>query len=271
MSKIVDISEILLELGLSASVTEEERAIVQASLVKAEGAILRYLHYDPVQKVHTEYLPAMDFALRSRDFVWEADDNNAFVRSLASAATNQLQVRHLPIRRTDEDGNNRIDLRITFDGRFGEQAGSFSVADQKIEGVDYWPVYDLEDSNGIRTCRDGIIRSIGRWPSVSGSVKIVYVAGYTRTELHGQDSIIDASPIYDAVIDETVRRVQKAYSRRKRAIAGFAGAFKSESLGDYKYVLDTKVLENLVGGSWDLLPETREKLNEFCNYSLGVM
>jgi len=42
MPKIADISEVLLELGLGEAATDEERALAQASLQKAEGAVLRY-------------------------------------------------------------------------------------------------------------------------------------------------------------------------------------------------------------------------------------
>jgi len=270
MSLIVDISDVLLELGLSASVTDEERGLVQAAIHKASGAIIRHLKYDPEIKLHTEYYPSMDFSLRARDFVWEVDDSNAFIRRLAEAASDELQVQHIPVRVTDEDGNNAIDLRIDFDGRSGTRSGSFATSTLKIEGSDFWPNYDLEDSNSRRVCRDGIIRSHGRWPSVAGSVKIIYVGGYTKTELRGQDSVIDASPIYDAVVDESVRRVMKAFSRRKRATVGFTGPFESESLGDYKYKTNTKILESLVGTSWDLLPETQGKLTEFINMGWGI-
>ena len=271
MSTIVDLSEILLELGLSDAVTDEERAIAQTSLVRASGAVLRYLHYDPVQRVHTEYLPNMDFSSQSRESVWEVNDNTAFIRRLSEAASDELQVQHIPVRERDENGNNPIILNIDYDGRSGTRSGAFDVSTLKIEGTDFHPNYDSEDSGGRKICRDGIIRSQGRWPSVSGSVKVIYVAGYTKNELHGQDAIVDASPIYDSVVDESVRRILRAFSRRKRAGAGFTGPFMSERLGDYNYKIDTKILNTLVGGSWDLLPENKEKLSEFCHYSLGVM
>ena len=270
MSLIVDPSEIYLELGLSSSVTDEERGLVQAAIQKASGAVIRYLKYDPEQKIQTEYLPHQDFSLRSRDFVWETTDTDAFIRRLATAATNELQVTHIPVRETDENGDNPIVLNIDFDGRSGTRSGAFGADTLKIEGDDFWPNYDSEDSNAIKFCGDGIIRSLGRWPSVSGSVKIVYVGGFTRTELHGQDSVVDASPLFDVVVDETVRRVLKAFNRRKRAGVGFTGPFLSERLGDYSYRMNTKILETLIGSSWDLTPENRENLNDYVKYDLGV-
>jgi len=271
MSSIVDISELLLELGLSGTVTEEERAIAQTSLTKAEGAIKRFLKYDPVQRVRTEYYPQFDFSQKNRRGVWEADDNQAFIRRLSEAASDELQVHHMPIRETDADGNNAIDLRVDFDARSGTRPNSFGADTVREEGTEFWPNYDSQDSNGIRICKDGIIRSIGRWPSVAQSVKIVYVAGYSTSELHGQDSLIDASPILESVLDEAQRRFLKAHSRFKKSKAGFTGPFKSEKLGDYAYSLDTDILAKLVGGSFDILPETREKLNDFIPYHLGVM
>lgn len=267
MGSIVDISEILLEMGLSGSPTEEEQAIAQVSITKAEGAIKRFLKYDPVQAVRTEYYPQSDYNQLGRVGIWEVNNNDAYIRRLAEAVVDELQVQHLPVRATDSDGDNAIDLRIDFDGRSGTRSGSFDSDTQQTEGTDFWPNYDGVDSSGIAVCRDGIIRSEGRWPSVAGSVKIVYVAGYTATELHGQDTVVDASPIVDATIDEAIRRMKKAYSRMKKTGVGVAaGPFTSERLGDYSYNVASGIYERLVGTNWDILPETREKLSDFVNW-----
>lgn len=272
MGRIIDISEALLELGLSVSVTETERAIAGTALVKAEGAIKRHLKYDPVQSVRTEYYPQLDFNNQTRRSIWEVTDTQAFIRSQSKASSDELQVVGLPVRVADSDGNNTIDLRIDYNGRSGTQLGSFAVSSRQVEGVDFWPNYDVEDSAGRSVCRDGIIRSEGLWPDSPGSVKLVYVAGYTDAELHGQDVTIDASPIMDAVIDETVRRVQKAFSRMKRTNVGFVGGpFSSEKLGDYSYSLDLSTLSRLVGTGWDILPETAMKLEQFIRMDMGVM
>ena len=261
---IADISEVLLQMGLAASVTETERAIAQEAIRVATAAVKRFLRYDPVQATHTEFYPQNDFRVGARVGVWEADENTAYYRELSGFVTNELQVKHLPIR-------SITSLKVDYDGRSATRAGSFGSGTIQTEGSDFWCNYDMEDSSGNKVCKDGIIRSHGRWPDVAGSVKIVYVAGYSDAELHGQDSVIDASAILEAVIDEAVRRVLKVYSRQKRRASGFAGPFSSESLGAYSYSQDTSITGRLIGGGMDILPETEQKLMEFQRFDLGVM
>ena len=119
MSKIADISELLLLLGLSASATEAERAIAQVALTKAEAAVKRHLKYDPVLGSRTEYYPNMDFSLQSRAAVWEVSDTEAYQRMLNDSATDELQLQHLPIR-------SITSLKIDYDGRSGTRLGSFA-------------------------------------------------------------------------------------------------------------------------------------------------
>lgn len=262
MSKIADISEVLLQLGLSNSVTETERAIAQEAIRVATGAIVHYLQYDPSQATHIEFYPQADFRRSGREQIWEVNDTSAYVRQLAEAVTDELQLKHIPVR-------SITSLKIDYDGRFGKRAGSFGISTLKIEGADFWLQSESLDSNDNPVCNDGIVRSEGRWPDVPGSVKIEYVAGYTDKELHGQDTSIDASPILDAVIDESVRRVLKVNSRMKKRI-GFVGPLTSENLGDYSYTVESGVFDRLVGGGMDLLPETEHKLAKFIKYDLGV-
>lgn len=259
MATIVDISEVLLELGLSNSATDEERAIVATAITRAEGAVKRHLRYDPVQRTRTEYYPHQDFRSAAREAVWEVNDTEAYLRHMAEAASTDLQVQHLPIR-------SITTLHIDYDARSGSRSGAFGVSTLKVEGEDFWPNYDGLDSSGNKICRDGIIRSAGSWPNVAGSVKLVSVAGYTAKELHGQDTIVDASPIMDAVIDEAVRRAKKAFVNKKHARVGFAaGPITSERLGDYSVSYDSASANRLFGGLYDLLPETSQTLSEFVN------
>jgi hypothetical protein len=266
MGKIVDISEVLLQLGLSASVTEEERALASMAITRAESAVIRHLKYNPAQAERTEFYPQQNMSISGRG-VWEANDANAYFRHYSSATTNALQVQHLPIRESPA-----IDLRIDYDGRHGTQTGAFGADTQKTEGQDFWPNYDGQDSDGNSLCKSGLIRSIGLWPTESGSVRITYTGGYSQVELHGQDSVIDAAPILDAVIEEAVRRFKKAFIDRKHAMAGVtAGPFTSESLGDYRYTVDSATANRLFGSAVDITTSSKEKLADFVNYGWALM
>ena len=259
-ARIADISEVVLALGLSASITDEERAICNEALKRSEAFVRRYLHYDPVQASRTEFYPQGDFSNYGGGGVWDTDGTNAFFKEVDKMSAEELQLTHIPIR-------SITSLSIDYDGRSGTKSGAFATLE--TEGVSFWPNYDMLDSSGNKVCRDGILRSHGLWPAIPGSVKIVYVAGYTDAELHGEDEVIDASPILEAVVDEAIRRVKKIYSRQKTSGSSFESGLKTkEKLGNYSYETDSRTSQILVGGETDLLPETQMKLDAFVHYGL---
>jgi hypothetical protein len=260
MGSIADISEVLLELGLSSSSTEEERAVVSQAIARAEASVNHHLRYDPVQRMRTEYYPQQVLSYQPREGVWEADANQAYLRDLSEASTSELQLKHIPIR-------SIASLHIDYDGRGGAQVGSFAAETLKVEGTDYWPNYDGVDSGGSKLCKDGILRSIGRWPQTPGTVKVVYMAGYTAAELRGQDLVVNAGQIVEAVVVEACRRVRRMFAMKKRTGAGFApGIVTSESLGDYSYSIDASSASRLTSGSSDLSAEAVDLLSGFVNW-----
>ncbi len=259
--KLLDTSDVLLALGLSAGASVEERAMVALCVPFAVGAVKKYLRYDPALAERTEYYPNLDLRAGAREVIWEVNDTEAYARELSEASTNELQVRHLPIRSIGS-------LKIDYDARSGTRSGSFGSETVKVEGVDFWPNYDLKDSANGRVCNDGIIRSVGRWPSIPGSVEIRYTAGYTSAELRGQDSIIDASQIWGVALNECTRRFQKLQIYKKRGGAGFSGPLQSESLGDYSYTVASDLLSKIIGGM-QLSGESQMMLDEYVN--MGVM
>jgi len=261
-ARIADISEVLLQLGLIATVSDEERALVNEALSRAEAAITRFLDYDPVSATRTEFYPRADATRIGRESLWEVSADTAYLRTLSEGSSNELQIQQIPIR-------SITSLKVDYDGRFGTRDGSFPASSAWTEGSDFWPNYDIYDSSSNPVCSDGIIKSQGRWPAEAGTVKIVYVSGYTDAELHGSDAVIDASSILEAVIDESIRRFKKIWSRRKHILAGhLAGPITNESLGDYSYSVDASVLARYVGGITDLMPETEHKLQQFKNYGM---
>jgi len=262
VNHIVDIAEVLLELGLSASDTDEERAIVSVAIGRAEGAVKRHLKYDPTRQSRTEYYPQLDVEFEPRRVYWEVEGSTAYQRRVAYSATSELQVQHLPIR-------SITSLAIDYDGRSDSKSGAFT--DTKTEGTDFWPNYDGLDGDGNKICRDGIIRSEGIWPTTPGSVKLVYTSGYSDDELHGEIALVDASPIWSSVLAEACRRVRKAFIWKKKTGVGFlSGPIISEKLGDYSVTLDSAIAAQMFGGLWDLTSESMQSLNDFVNYSWSL-
>jgi len=264
MPSIIETAEVLTDLGLSSSVTAQEYAIIEAAITRAESAVRRYLKYDPVQRTRTEYYPQTDFDYLSRGTVWESEGGQAYLRRIATAATDELQVRNIPIR-------SITSLWIDYDGRAGTRAGAFAAETLKTEGTDFWPNYDGIDSDGHRICRDGIIRSEGMWPTTPGTVKLISIAGYTADELHGIDFSVDAGQIVEAVVAEAIRRAKKALMGMKSSALGWtSGPLSGEKLGDYSYTADSTLSTKLYGGMYELMPETKEALESFVNYGYSL-
>jgi len=152
---------------------------------------------------------------------------------------------------------------VDYDGRSESRVGSFPVESEKVIGQDFWPNYDCVDASGVKVCRDGVLRTIGLWPTTAGTVKITYTAGYTPDELRGSDPIINGAPIWEATKEEAVRRVRRIAAQKYGRVGLPAGVFTSESLGSYSYSMDSATVARLFGG--DLLPESKEKLSSFVN------
>jgi hypothetical protein len=259
MGRIVDIAEVLLEVGLSGSVTDEERAIATTSIRKAESAVIRHLRYDPVQQERTEIYPIRQTNQIVPERVLESTDTVAYFRNVSRGATDELGLRHVPVRSISS-------LRIDYAARSGAATDAFPAESEKTEGDDFWANYDQVDSDGNKVCSDGILRSVGIWPLEPGTVRVVYTAGWTPEELHGQDTVIDAGSIADAVILESVRRINRAFALKKKTSGFAAGVYTSEKLGDYSYTIDGSSSQRALAIGQALTPDSIGLLETFVNW-----
>lgn len=262
---IATANDVYTELGIS-SPTATESAVVAAALLRAEGAVKRYLRYDPERKKRVEYYPQQNFEYQGRETVWEVSGNQAVIRRVAEASTSELQVQHIPIRTIHA-------LYLDYDGRSGSRSGSFAASTLQVEGTDYWPNWDGEDesSGGDRICRDGIIRSEGRWPITPGTVKIIYTAGYMNAEFRGSGYAIDATPIWDSVVSEAARRAKQVFVNSKKATGFVAGTITRERIGEYEYQIgNIQEAERQFGGLFDLTFDNRNRLSEFLNWGWPI-
>ena len=266
MGNIIDQGPVLVELGVAGEdITDAEQAVITAAIRRAEGSVIAFLRYDPVQRSRTEYYPVADQNENYRQTVWEANDTSAYLRYYSQASSDELQVCHLPIR-----GNTTVQLWIDYDGRFGQKTGSFGSSTSKTSGEDFWCTFDRNDDNGYGVCMDGIIRSVGLWPLQPGSVKITYTAGYSVTELNGGGLLIDATPIHEAVVNEAVRRAKRALLTAKATTGYKAGPFTSEKLGDYSYTVDSASISRLFSSMTGVTSDTRELLSTFVNWGISL-
>ena len=261
MGNITNVSSVLLDLGLSASVTDEQRAIANQALKRAESSVKRFLGYDPLQSTRTEYYPQMVSSLNAFSGIWDISGDQAVFESSTSA--NELQLKGLPIR-------SITNLYIDHNGRNDTQTDSFSASTEQTEGTDFWPNYDMIDSDGNKVCNDGLLKRAGAWPTNPGTIKIVYISGYTRDELHGQDSVIDAGLIAEVIVDEAVQKAKSVFVKMKQSVGFVAGPLTSERMGDYSYTLAASAVDRLFSGVNDMLPSSKDKLRDFINYGYSL-
>ena len=189
-------------------------------------------------------------------------EQRAVLRQVSEAATNELQLQCLPVRSV-------VEVRVDYDGRSGSRTGSFPTSGIKRQGQDYWANRDVIDGSGNPVCRDGVLRTIGLWPTTPGTVKVEYTAGYSDAEFRGEDGVVDASPIWASILDETCRRVRYVLGMKKGTRGLPMGVMSNESLGEYSYSMDAESVKRLQSGT--LLPDTVNRLSSFVNWgwSLG--
>jgi len=262
---IVGIDEVLLELGITSTATAEEVAVVAGAIKNAEGAVKRFLRYDPESGTHTQYLPMTNKQLRVTEQVWESQGSEAILREYGTGWSTELQVQHIPIR-------SITSLYVDYDGRSGARAGSFAASTLKTAGTDYWANWDGPDSDGNKYCLDGILRSEGLWPEKPGCVKVTYTAGYSSDELNGDDSILNARPIFEAVLTEAARRAKRTFMSQYSAGTGWsAGTLEMERLGDYQYRIGGQLAQDgTYSNLYELLASNREILNDYVNYGWSL-
>ena len=259
---IANEAEIWTALQIANGVVDDaERGIVQQMQKYVENKAKKFLGYDPEQKTHTEYFP---FSAGGNGagggFTLDVNASHTHARFEAiSTLRESLQLRAVPVR-------SITSLRVDENGRFGKGTDAFPSGSAWTEGEDFFPEYEQD---GL--CRSGLLLSHGSWPAEPGSVKVVYVAGYTKNELNGtlEDAadLEDASGIKGAIITGMLVSFQKWNAWKKNSRAGVGGPFQSEKAQDYSYTISPTLVSQL--SMIATLPsESEDQLADFRHYGL---
>lgn len=261
---IVTAADIRVLLGIESTISEDELGVLTLCHGWVEGLVKRWLKYDPEYKTHTEIHPRRNDLNAGQGIgVWDATSDGSkgvFERRGVARWHEYLMLDHIPLRAVSS-------VYEDYDARHGTQGGAFGASSLLTVGDEYVPVWDMTDSDGNSVGRTGMIQRYGSsWPSDPGTVKVTYTAGYTSKELSGYDSVINASPIRMAVVQEVGTNFRRWWMRRKSSRLGhIPGVLKSEKLGDYSYSLggmEGSAVQEL-GFAADLTSGTKQILQPF--------
>jgi len=267
-------AELRVMLGLTSTISDDERAAINLILPGAESRIVEHLGYDPTQGVRTEYYPRNDPAGGEAisGGLWDVDASHRRAQLYAAGGAGPLyptlQLQHIPVRAV-------VDLRVDYSARFGTATGAFASSSAWTSGTDYWPEWEQSSY-----CPSGCLFAAGTWPTEPGTVRVQYRAGYSSDELAGRATAsgtgsdgtittagVNASAIKRAALITAVKAIQTWAALRKRSTVGFLpGAIQSERLGDYSYTLGASATGSIAGLVVALPAEAIDLLEPFVHW-----
>lgn len=270
MPSIVDFSEVRTALGLAASITDAERVLVEQCHREAEAAVIAELGYNPRRYTRTELYPQEFPAKFTPRDGFDIEPNEAGTRATiapAGSAIAVLQVKGIPIR-------GLTSVNVDEDANFGAKSGAFGSGTAKTVGDEVYPQNDGYDDDGNPVCSSGLIVAEFGWPSAPGTVKIVYDAGYTDAELHGQSNQYNAGAILSAVMETATQRLHQKirYQRKTRTGIFTPGEVLSESMGSYSYTVSGgSGASDAITGMRLAIPDSAiESLSGFVNFGVSL-
>jgi hypothetical protein len=180
-----------------------------------------------------------------------------------------------------------VAVHVDESGNWGQQTASFATDTLWVFGEDYWidftqpyPRGEGETVYSKGLCKTGCLMAYGNWPTLAGSVRVQYRAGYSPIELLGRAEAdatasdgtitqagVDASPIKRAARMTAVKAFHTWEAMRKKARVGFVpGNLKSESAGEYSYSVDGSGVTDM---TVSLPVEAKQDLEPFVHYGVG--
>jgi hypothetical protein len=206
-------AEILAFLGKGGSVTDQEDGLINLLSPMVEQSVKRFVGYSIEQATHTHFLPRdrrggnVDPAVRYYD-VQGGKAVGATIGGVAEAA--MLLVPEIPLR-------SITNLYEDTSAYAGQGSSDFTASTELTSGSDFYVQYEPAGLS-----MGGIIhRTGGYWPAKNGTVKVVYVGGYTQAEL--------STGIAADIKLACLLSIQHAFGQRGES----AGTIKAERLGDY--------------------------------------
>lgn len=180
------------------------------------SAIARYCRWSLVEKTLTSYLPLNPVAVGYH--VPTADIGYGF--GAVTSGRNRLQLPAMHVK-------SLVSINEDYGAKAGVGSEDFPSTTLLTAGDDYF----LEKDSGATYSESGGVIRVGcNWSSVPGTIKVVFVAGFSESELSGE---------FNGIRYATIRECARAWITRQRenALVSSAGSdaliISRERLGDY--------------------------------------
>ncbi len=208
---------------------------------RSQAAVEEALGWPIEQATYTEYYPIAPDVVREGQETLEVEGGSAYFARGDGGTV--LSLRNRPVR-------SITSVTIDTNGFFGQVSGSFAGS-ALVAGSDYYLTLDYRGLS-----RSGaLVRRGPAWPAIPGSIKVVYVAGFSSAELLAT---------YSFFKDAVLRTIRDHWNRYLQMKAGLAGKeLNSESLpggvsGSYS-------TENT--GQWPIPDSAMELIDRWISYS----
>lgn len=247
--EIVDLSEIIIYLGLQATLIDADNGLLTMLKTHVENDARRYVRHNITQPAsdYVEFHPRTDRTRFGAEIVELSGDVVSLQQS--SIGGNIIQLDQIFVRSITE-------VREDFDAYFGRESGDFPASTALTEGADFYMRVE-ESINSTDLNKTGhLIRRSGNWPSRAGTVKATYNAGFTAAEL---DS--DYSDIKLTIIEEVALRFKKSKTMQGTE-AGF-GPLRSFSIGGEVSVAFDTSADAIKTGRSGMLRESERRLFKY--------
>lgn len=255
---IITQGELRMALGIDATITAQERALLTMLHPEAEAAVKRALRYDPEQRERTEYYPRARPDGHHNPVEGRYESTGLRAVFVQEDVESTIVLAHIPIRSVSE-------LRVDYSGRYGQASGAFPADTAWTQGTDFYIDAGVSGLGG-----SGILLAERGWPQIPGSIKVTYTAGYSADEFSGRDTTnyIDASPIKSAVLETFLVSWHRTYATRKKSGVGFVpGPITSERMGDYSWSGGGQTAAMLGGMVLDVPPSAYNRLEPFIHFA----
>lgn len=216
----------------------------------AEQSVKDYLGTQEIeQQSWTEYYP-LDYAAAAQPGDPHYIVDSAYQRAIPGfyRSDNIIQLRQLAVRQITSVNEDAT-------GYFGQVAGSFGAGTLLTSGSDYYVKYETPAlSGGLPISWSGqIVRRSFWFPAIAGSVKVVYVAGFTAGELAGRWSVFKR-----ACLEE----IGDLFLRGLTLAGGQRADIASQSLGEGA---STSFIQAALSGL-EVCDRTAQLLSAYVNY-----